>query len=117
VSGYQQGETAAPPDLEAHVLTVLDALGGIRVWAYDSRPAVQNILEVTNLQVDVRAASKKTARDRAYTARALLLGLPVEAWDAGLVSEVTVVSGPLWQPDQDGAPRYVIRVAVQYQAR
>lgn len=113
----QRGETAAPPDLESHVHDLLDALGGIRVWAYDSRPAMNGILEVTNLQVDVRAASKKSARDRAYAARALLLGLPGEAWDAGLVSEVTVVSGPLWQPDQDGAPRYVIRVAVQYQNR
>lgn len=113
----QQGETAAPPDLEAHVLSVLDALGGIRVWAYDSRPAMHAILEQTNLQVDVRAAKKKTARDRAYAARALLLGLALQPWDDGLVSEVTVVSGPLWQPDQDGAPRYVIRVAVQYQNR
>lgn len=105
-----------PPDVEALALTTLQDLGGIKVWAYDSAPGQHAITEATSLQVDVRAGTKKSAHDRAYTARSRLLALPGAVWDAGTVHRVDVESGPLWQPDQDGAPRYILRVTLHYRA-
>lgn len=106
--------TLPPPDVEAHVFGALADLGGIKVWAYDSGPVLHAIFERTALQVDVRASSKKAARDRAYTARSRLLALADTEWQDGRVARVEVLSGPLWVPDDDGAPRYVTRVAVEY---
>lgn len=106
--------TLPPPDVEAHVYGVLSDLGGIKVWAYDSGPLVHAIFERTALQVDVRASSKKAARDRAYAARSRLLALGDVEWQDGRIGRVEVLSGPLWVPDDDGAPRYVTRVAVEY---
>lgn len=107
----------APPDVEALVLDTLQALGGIKVWAVDSAPAMHAILEQTQVQVDVRASSKKRARDRSYDARALVLQLPQATWDAGVVNRVDIDSGPAWVPDDDGAPRYVFRATLHYHAR
>ena len=106
-----------PPDVEALALATLQDLGGIKVWAYDSAPGQHAITEATSLQIDVRASAKQKARDRAYAARSRLLALPGSAWDAGVVHRVDEVSGPMWVPDQDGAPRYVLRVTLHYRAR
>lgn len=106
--------TLPPPDVEAHVHGVLSDLGGIKVWAFDSGPLLHAIFERTSLQVDVRASSKKAARDRAYDARSRLLALAEVEWQDGRIGRVEVLAGPLWVPDDDGAPRYVMRVAVDY---
>lgn len=106
--------TLPPPDVEQHITTTLADLGSVKVWAFDSGPLLHSIFERTSLQVDARAHSKKAARDRAYAARSRLLALADYEWQDGRVARVEVLSGPLWVPDDDGAPRYVTRVAVEY---
>lgn len=102
------------PDVEALVYAALADLGGIRVFAYDSGSAAPFVVEATSLQVDVRASSKQKARDRAYVARDRVCNLPASQSPGHILRHVNLVAGPLWQPDEDGAPRYVLRVTVTY---
>jgi len=102
------------PDVEALLTARLTPLGGIKLWAYDSGPMMHALGEVTSIQVDVRASSKQRARDRAYAARDDMLLLPGEQLAEAVINRVEIVSGPAWIPDQDGAPRYVIRVSLHY---
>lgn len=112
--------TWTPPDIEEYLTEVLADLGAdvsAKVWAYSSTTEVQHIKEVTAIQVDVRASSKERASDLAGMARSLVLGTVGQPWDAGIVLKVDSVSGPLWLPDEDGAPRYLFRCRVHYRAR
>ena len=102
------------PDVEAIVFSALKDLGGISVFAFDSGAEWPYVSETVAIQVDVHASSKKRTRDRAYQARQMLLQLPMD--DTNKVSRVDVLSGPLWLPEDDGAPRYVIRVGVSVRA-
>lgn len=106
--------TDPPPDLEAHVYGQVADLGGMKVWAVDSAPQLHAVFERTVLQVDTRASSKEKTRTRAYAARSRLLALGDASWDGGAVAGVEVITGPSWLPDENGAPRYVMRVAVVY---
>lgn len=98
------------PDVEAVVWATLKDLGGIHTFAYDAQASWPYVTEAVAVQVDVRGSTKKVARDRAYQARALLLALPFDP--ESLIRACTIVSGPSWLPEQDGAPRYVLRVSV-----
>lgn len=108
----------APPDIEEHLWARLRDLslssGGVRVFAYTSSTNTHGIVEVTSVQVDARAATKESACDLCWLARGEVTALPGAPWDAGIVEAVTDISGPLWQPDDDGAPRYVLRFNVHY---
>lgn len=104
----------APPDVEQYLTEVLTGIGAVKVWAYDSAPRLHTIMESTTVQVDARAASKQRAHDVAHTARALILALPGQPWHDGIVSSVTEITGPMWMPDEDGAPRYVFRCTINY---
>lgn len=104
----------APPDVEEYLTEVLAGIGAVKVWAYDSAPAIHAIQEQTTVQVDARASSKERASDLAHHARALILALPGQPWHDGIVSSVSEVTGPAWVPDQDGAPRYVFRCTIKY---
>lgn len=99
-------------DAEAWAFGLLRDLGGISVWSYDSGTTWPYRLETTSLQVDVRASSKQRARDRAYEARGRLFDTTNHALEGGVVAAVEVVTGPYWLPDDNGAPRYVLRVTV-----
>lgn len=103
------------PDFEALVWDRIRHLGGVTVWAYDGNQEWPGHVEVCELQIDVRASSKKRARDRAYAARDLVLALSGEDWKeaALVVNDSSVTSGPFWLPDADGAPRYVLRMSVR----
>lgn len=103
-----------PPDVEEYLSEVLAGIGAVKVWAYDSAPAVHGIVEQTTVQVDTRAASKERACDLSHHARALILALPGQPWHDGIVLGVSEVAGPLWAPDVDGAPRYVFRCTLSY---
>jgi hypothetical protein len=98
------------PDVEALAYALLSPLGGIHVFAYDAQSPWPFIEEMVALQIDVRASSKKRARDRAYEARRLLLRLPLDVTNR--VTHVEVVGGPSFIPDEDGAPRYTIRTVI-----
>lgn len=103
-----------PPDLEAMLTALLAPIGAVKVWMVDSRPMYHRSVEATTVEVAVRAASKASARSRAYAARAAMLGLTAGTWDDGVVEDVADFDGPAWSPDDDGAPRYVFRSTVTY---
>jgi hypothetical protein len=102
------------PDVEAIAYAALKDLGGITLWAYDSQLPWPQVEDVVGIQVDVRASSKKRARDRAYEARQRLVRLPFDP--TSLVGRCDVEMGPMWAPDEDGAPRYVIRTSIAVRA-
>lgn len=97
------------PDVEQIAYTLLKDLGGITVHSVSANSSWPYLSEVVGVQVDVRASTKKRARDRAYLARDMLIELP--ATPSPFVA-VAVESGPYWLPEPEGAPRYVLRVAV-----
>lgn len=99
------------PDVEALVWERVKDLGGMHVFAYDAQAGWPYVTDAVALQLDVRASSKKAARDRAYRARNTVLGLPFDPTCPQVVA-CNIVSGPTWLPEQDGAPRYVFRVSV-----
>lgn len=102
------------PDVESLVFGALKDLGGITVWSLGAASPWPHVTDVVDVQVDVRASSKKRARDRAYEARRIMLRLPFEATTP--VAQVVVVGGPLWLADDDGAPRYSMTFAVTVRA-
>jgi hypothetical protein len=65
------------------------------------------------LQVDARAGGKAEAWKRAEAARVVLWGLAGRPWADGVVTYVQVVEGPAWLPDDDGQPRYMLRVDIR----
>ena len=97
------------PDVEEVVHALLKDLGGITSHAVAASSSWPYLSEQVSIQVDVRASTKKRARDRAYTARSMLLELPATP---GVIADVAVETGPFWLPEPEGAPRYVLRVAV-----
>lgn len=102
------------PDVEAIVYAALRGFGGVTVWAIDAQSPWPHVADITSVQVDVRASSKKRARDRAYEVRQTMLRLPFDATSG--VARVEVAGGPIWMSDDDGAPRYVTRFAVTVRA-
>ena len=100
------------PDVEAVAFALLKPLGGVTLWTYDVQESTYGWLTTHAIQVDVRASDKKRCHDRAWTARASLLDLAGSAVEGGYCVDVSVVSGPSWLPDENGAPRYVARYAL-----
>jgi hypothetical protein len=100
------------PDMEAFAWAALKDLGGITVFQVDGGKEWPGRIDLCQLQVDVRASSKKRARDRAYAARDRILDWEAANWIGKplVVQAVDVVQGPAWLPEPDGAPRYVFRV-------
>lgn len=98
------------PDVESFTWNMLKDLGGIHVFAYDAQSGWPFVTDRVALQIDVRASSKKNARDRAYKVRQLMLQTALDPTTP--VAACNIVSGPSWLPEQDGAPRYVLRVSV-----
>jgi hypothetical protein len=97
------------PDAEAIVYSTISDLGGVQSFAYDAASAWPFVADRVAIQVDVYAANKKAAHDKAYEVRRRLLELPFGDMN---VSRVEVIAGPFWQQAEDGAPRYIIRIAV-----
>lgn len=107
----------ARPDVEALVWDTIKALArnkDITSWAYaanDPRTPA-GWLSITSVQVDVRARYKQAAAAKADTVRRLLLGLPHQPWDGGVIARVNIVEGPFYLADVDGRPRYTLRCDV-----
>lgn len=99
------------PDVEALVYGTIQDLGGVQSFAYDAQAPWPHVAETVSLQVDVYAANKKACHDKAYEVRRRLLELPFGSASTD-VRRVEVITGPFWQPADDGAPRYIIRIAV-----
>jgi hypothetical protein len=91
-------------------------LGGTVTWAYaaaDGGAGPRGWRSVTDIQVDVRAASKRAAYTRADEVRRAVCSMP---WTVprsrGVVSNAVTTDGPHWVPDGVGHPRYVVRFAL-----
>jgi hypothetical protein len=97
------------PDVEAIVYSTISDLGGIQSFAYDAGSSWPFVSDRVCVQIDVYAASKKAAHDKAYEVRRRLIELPFGDMNVSLVE---VIAGPFWQQADDGAPRYIIRTAV-----
>jgi hypothetical protein len=99
-------------DLEAHLWSLVKPIGGVRLFAVALTERAHHHIFTMTVQVDTRGSGKKEARDRAMVAAASVLGSPHAPWQYGVVTGATVVMGPRWLPDENGAPRYVARYAV-----
>jgi len=98
------------PNVELLVWQTVSPLGGVVTWAYSSTEGdPPGWLSVLSIQVDCRASSRQLASDRADMARRAVCALPSASWAGGVINRVDVTEGPLWAPDPDGAPRYVVR--------
>lgn len=101
------------PDVEFLVWQTVSPMGGVVSFAFassDGQPP--GWLFTVEVQVDCRASSRKEASDRADMARRAVCALPWAGWPDGVINAVVVTDGPLWMPDPDGAPRYVVRFAI-----
>jgi len=113
--GTDPALTYAQPDIDWHVYQVIKPLGGTVTWSYSGTQGdPRGWIFISQIQVDVRASRKHTARRRADEARRAIQALPWTPWDEGGVSRVDVLAGPFWQPDSTNAPRYVARYAIVY---
>lgn len=104
----------ATPDAEKIAYDLLKDLGGVNVFAYDAQSPWPHVTDVCAIQVNVKASNKERARSRAYEARQRLLRLPLDT-TSGVV-QVEVIGGPMFLPEEDGAPRYVLRTALTVRA-
>ena len=100
-------------DVEWIVYLAVRDLGGTVDWGLsaDERDP-RSWLTVTGVQVDVRAASKPAAADRADDVRRRVMGLPWDPVAGGVIVAVDVIAGPYWEADDTGQPRYVVRFAI-----
>jgi hypothetical protein len=102
--------TAAMPDAEWLVREAIRGIGGTVTWAFavtDGQP--RGWVQTSDIQVDVRAASKRAAYQRADQVRRAVASMP--GTSPG-VADALVTDGPLWVPDGPGQPRYVVRFAL-----
>jgi hypothetical protein len=100
-------------DVEWIVYQAVRDLGGTVDWSLAAEERdPRTWVTVSGVQVDVRAASKGMAADRADLVRRAVAALPWAAAASGVIAAVDVLGGPYWEPDPTGAPRYVVRFAV-----
>ena len=99
------------PDVEAIVWNTIQDLGGVQSFAFDAGSEWPYVADRVSVQVDCYGSTKKAAHDKAYEVRRRLLELPFGSASTE-VRRVEVIAGPLWQQAEDGAPRYIIRIAV-----
>lgn len=101
------------PDVEWLVWQTVRPLGSCVSFAFSAVEGdPPGWLFTSSIQVDCRASSRHAASVLADTVRRTVCALPWAGWPGGAVSSVTVTEGPLWMPDPDGAPRYVVRFAI-----
>jgi hypothetical protein len=104
----------AQPDLEKLVVEQLAPLAGVTCFAYSSAQLdLMGWVWSYMIQVDARAGRKAAARDLAEQARQVMAGLTAVPWADGTVNYTRAETGPFWNPDPDGGPRYTARYEVR----
>ena len=98
------------PDVEALTLTRL-AGRPIKLWATDTQNGYPHVTDAVTIQLDCRTQSKADCRYEAWEARDNLLAWQFEPNTP--IHSATVVTGPKWLPDEDGAPRYVSLIQIR----
>lgn len=90
----------------------------VKVREYDGATGdPETVLAVTYIQVDTPAASRPRAWEIADQTRRTLRGLVDGPWPDAVITEMTVVSGPRWLPDENGQPCFVTRYRVGHHSR
>lgn len=99
-------------DVEWIVYTAVRDLGGTVDWSLAAEERdPRTWVTVTGIQVDVRAATKPLAAERADLVRRAVAALPWAAAASGVIAAVDVLAGPFWESDS-GQPRYVLRFGI-----
>ena len=98
------------PDMEAWAYQFTQDLGGIHVFQYDAQAGWPYVTETVYLQFDIKASGKARARERAYAVRQRILDAALDPPTP--VAAAQIAGGPTWLPEEDGAPRYVLRIAL-----
>jgi hypothetical protein len=103
------------PDIEYWVWQNVRGLGDIVCWTIGtSEVDPHGWASVSSIQVDAKARNRDRASTIADQARRIIKSLPWTEWDGGVIGAVDCTDGPLWQPDQNGTPRYVARYSITY---
>lgn len=112
-------QAAEQPDVEAWVWEAIASLNDTPGPTVHSEnfsitwdTSIPGWLRAEGIQVDARGGTKQQAKRVCWEAMRRVLALAGTTHPDGVAGEVLVVSGPLWQPEPDGVPRYVVRVAI-----
>jgi len=100
------------PDVETHLVMVLSALPGVKVWVEDVEYKYPFWSCNYTVVMTARAGSKQAASDVAQDAHDLLIASRNDQWDDGVLLGVIALAAPAWAPDQNGAPKYAGRYQV-----
>lgn len=110
---------AQQPDVEAWVWAAIKTLNDVPGPTVHSESfsltwdtAIPGWIRAEGVQIDARGGSKPQAKQVCYDAMRRVLALAGTTHPDGVAGETVIVSGPLWQPEPDGEPRYVVRVAM-----
>lgn len=103
----------ARPDIEFYVWQSVRHLGDIVCWTISaSEVDPHGWATMTNIQVDTRSYSRARASQIGDQCRRIIKALPFKPWSDGVVCSVDITDGPTWQPDTNGAPRYIARYSI-----
>jgi len=106
------------PDIEYWVWQNVRGLGDVICWTISAGEIdPHGWATMSNIQVNTRAANRERASTIADQARRIIKALPWTEWNNGVVTSVDCTDGPLWQPDSNGAPRYITRYSIIYHPR
>jgi len=106
--------TYTPPDIETHLGALLpDAT----VWVVDALYEWPFWTVTYQVRVRVTGPSKQAASDLAWDTHGVILQIPREPWEGGVVLTVDPVTGPAWLPTADGKPAYAGLYAVTARPR
>lgn len=108
------------PDVEAWVWSAIQSINAVpdgpRVhsenYSLVHDEAIPGWARLEGIQIDARGKNKVLARQACWEAMRRVLALAGTSQTDGVCSDVQVTSGPLWLPEPDGQPRYVVRVAI-----
>lgn len=90
----------------------------VQVREYDALTGdPETVLAVTFIQVDTPAASRERAWQIADQCRRKLRSLVDGDWPEAVITEMTVMSGPRWMPDENAQPCFVTRYRVGHHPR
>jgi len=107
------------PDVTFWLWQQVRGLGNVVCWEYtaiEGDPSA--VLTVTSVQVDCKAHNRQRAYQTADMVRRTFKAQPwLDQWPEGIISEVNVVDGPRWYPDENGSPQYVTRYQVHHHPR
>jgi hypothetical protein len=103
----------ARPDIEYYVWQSIRELGNVVCWTLSAGEIdPHGWATMTNIQVDASGFNRARASTLADQCRRTIKALQFQPWSDGVVCSVDCTDGPIWQPDQNGQPRYIARYSI-----